>query len=122
MSRTRGMKEIDLWWFPKTTTDTTNHLEQTDQVVGYHFGANELDDRIKAEVDVLFGRAKQATTVQRYITKANYEFVIGDNVAETATPNEFSKSTIQQIMRKPIHKRGARHNAYRQYVTIIEVS
>lgn len=122
MSRTRGMNEVDLWLFKKTITDTTNHIESTDQTIGHHFRANELNEKTQTSESILFGRGDGTSTVQRFITKTPLHYEVGDTVSEIESPNQFEKSTIESVQRKPIHKRGAKHNTTRQYVWILELS
>lgn len=123
MSRTRQQpNEIDLWLFPLKTTDTSNHIENEESVVGIQFKAQDLGMKTRNERDVLSGRVLKGETVKIYQTYEQIDFVVGDNIAETPSPKRKDLSTIVKITSKPQNKRGARHNTKRVEKYTIEVS
>lgn len=123
MSRTRQMyNELDLWLFPKTTVDTSGHIEQTENRIGIHFNAEDMGMKTRTEKDILSGRYYQSGTSNVYRTTNQIEFNIGDNIATTASPSNKDLSSIIKISSKPQNKRGARHNTKRVIEYTIEVS
>lgn len=127
MSRTRqSPNEIDLWYFPIKTTNTSNHIENTESTVGIHFKATDMGLKTRTEREVLSGRVIQSSTVNVYKTKDNtIKFSkehMGGNIALIPNPSRKDLSSIVNIKSKPQNKRGARHNTDRVVEYIIEVS
>ena len=123
MSRTRqAHNELDLWLFPIKTTNTSNHIENSESTIGIHFRGEDMGMKTRTEKDVLSGRVLQSGTVNIYKTMEQLDFVIGDNIAEKANPSRKDLSSIVKISSKPQNKRGARHNTTRVIEYTIEVA
>lgn len=123
MSRTRQKhNELDLWLFPKSTIDTSGHIENVEGRIGIHFNAEDMGMKTRTEKDILSGRYYQSGTSNVYRTNNQIEFNIGDNIATTSSPRNSDLSSIIKITSKPQNKRGARHNTARVIEYTIEVS
>lgn len=123
MSRTRqAHNELDLWLFPIKTTNTSNHIENSESTIGIQFRAEDMGMKTRTEKDVLSGRVLQSGTVNIYKTMEQLDFVIGDNIAEKPNPSRKDLSSIVKISSKPQNKRGARHNTTRVIEYTIEVA
>ena len=123
MSRTRqSPNEMDLWLFPLKTTDTNNHIENSDSLIGIHFKGEEMGLKTRQEREVMSGRVLRSTTTRVYKTMEQINFNIGDTIATIPNPSRADRSSIVKISSKPQNKRGARHNTTRVEEYTIEVS
>lgn len=123
MSRTRQKYNSKiLYLYSMTTTDTTNHIKNTFSTIGQPFQADEFGERLVEEKDVLSGRVLQSTTLTKYKTTSQLNFKIGDKVSELPNADQTSMSAIVRTYRKPLNKRGLKHNRDAIYEWTLEIS